>query len=106
MITQNKSIAEWEVEIGAQCRALRLSRNLDQESEADGAGLSLSALKRLESGKGATLKTLIKVLRYLDRTDWLVALSPPVSISPLQMAKHKPRRQRASSPRRTLTDAK
>ena len=29
----------------------------------------MSALKNLESGKGATLKTLIKILRALGRTD-------------------------------------
>ena len=100
----NKTVSEWEIGIGEQCRELRLNRNLDQETEADGAGVSVSALKRLESGKGATLKTLIKVLRYLGRTDWLESLSPPITISPLQMAKHKPRRQRASSPRKAMTN--
>ncbi|MDX8385862.1 MAG: helix-turn-helix domain-containing protein [Gallionella sp.] len=100
MTTSNKTIAEWEAEIGEQCRMLRLNRNEDQASVADSAGVSVSALKRLEGGKGANLKTLIKVLRYLGRTDWMAALSPPVSISPLQIAQGKPRRQRASSPRK------
>ena len=80
-------------------RALRLRANLDQVSLAERAGVGLTALKNLESGKGATLKTLIKTLRALDRADWLTSLAPPVSISPMQMLKTKSARQRASRKR-------
>lgn len=104
MIKEQKTVAEWERELGEQLRALRLKRNEDQIEAAEGAGVSVSALKRLENGKGATMKTFIKTLRYYDRTDWLRALSPPITISPLQMARHKPPRQRASSPRKTMSD--
>jgi len=100
MFNASKTVAEWESSIGEQCRVLRLNLNLDQKTCASGAGVSVSALKNLENGNGVTLKTLIKVLRYLKRTDWLEALSPPVTISPLQLAQNKPRRQRASSPRK------
>lgn len=100
MIEKNKTVSEWEQKIGEQCRVLRLNLNQDQQTLASGAGVSVSALKNLENGNGATLKTLIKVLRRLGRTDWLEALSPPVTISPLQLAAHKPRRQRASSSRK------
>ena len=92
----DKTVDEWAAELGEQMRALRLRTNLDQISMAERAGISLTAIKNLESGKGATLKTLIKALRVLDRTDWLSTLAPPVSISPLQMLKAKPVRQRAS----------
>lgn len=95
----NKTVMEWEVELGAQMRALRLRANLDQISLAERAGLGLTAVKNLESGKGTTLKTLIKTLRALDRADWLLSLAPPVSISPLQMLKARPARQRASQQR-------
>jgi transcriptional regulator with XRE-family HTH domain len=97
---QHKTVGEWEADLGRQFRALRLNRNLDQITVAEGAGVGLSALKNIESGRGATLKTMIKVLRFLERADWLETLSPPVSISPLQMAKNKPQRIRASSPRK------
>ncbi|WIM05176.1 MAG: helix-turn-helix domain-containing protein [Candidatus Nitricoxidivorans perseverans] len=90
-----KTVEEWGAELGEQMRALRLRANLDQVSLAKRAGISLTAIKNLESGKGATLKTLIKALRVLDRADWLSTLAPPVSISPLQMLKAKPARQRA-----------
>ena len=90
-----KTVEEWGAELGEQMRALRLRANLDQISLSERAGIGLTAIKNLESGKGATLKTLIKALRVLDRADWLGTLAPPVSISPLRMLKAKPARQRA-----------
>lgn len=99
-----KTVEEWESDLGEQMRALRLRANLDQISLAERAGIGLTAVKNVESGKGATLKTLIKMLRVLDRADWLSSLAPQVSISPLQMLKAKPARQRASR-RRTGKDA-
>jgi transcriptional regulator with XRE-family HTH domain len=95
---------ELEAELGQQVRALRLRANLDQQTLAQQAGVALSALKNVESGKGATLKTLLKVLRALNRLEWIQSLSPAVSISPLQLLKQKRPRQRASS--RTNTASK
>ena len=87
---------EWEVELGQQIRALRLRQNLDQQQLAERAGIALNAVKNLEHGKGATLRSLIQALRVLNRVDWLRALAPAVSISPVQMLKAKVPRQRAS----------
>ncbi len=94
-ITQESAAA-----LGEQVRALRLRENLDQRALAQRAGAGLSALKNLESGKGATLQTFIKVLRALGRADWFQTLAPAVSISPLQMLKAKSVRQRASRARK------
>jgi transcriptional regulator with XRE-family HTH domain len=94
-----KTVEEWASVLGEQMRALRLRANLDQISLAERAGIGLTALKNLESGKGATVSTLIKALRALDRDAWLSSLAPAVSISPLQLLKAKPARQRASRPR-------
>ena len=91
----------WETELGRQIRTLRLRQNLDQQQLADRAGIALNAVKNLESGKGATLRSLIHALRVLNRIDWLRSLAPPVSISPIQMLKTKAPRQRASRKRRT-----
>lgn len=90
--------ADWEGELGVQLRALRIRRGVDQIQLAKISGVALNSVKNLESGKGATITSLIKVLRALDRTDWLKSLAPAVSISPLQMLKTKQPRQRA--PRR------
>jgi transcriptional regulator with XRE-family HTH domain len=92
---------EWEAELGRQVRALRLRQNIDQRQLADRAGIALNAVKHLETGKGATLSSLVKVLRALNRVEWLRALAPPVSISPVQMLKTKTPRRRASKPKNT-----
>jgi transcriptional regulator with XRE-family HTH domain len=92
-----RTSAELEELLGSRLRELRLLKNLDQKSLAEGAGLSLNAVKHLESGKGARVNSLIKVLRALARTDWLDTLAPIVSISPIQMLKRgsrEPRRAR------------
>jgi transcriptional regulator with XRE-family HTH domain len=82
-----RTSAELEELLGSRLRGLRLLKNLDQKSLAERAGLSLNAVKHLESGKGARVNSLIKVLRALERTDWLDTLAPIVSISPIQMLK-------------------
>lgn len=86
----------WELELGRQIRALRLKQNLDQQQLADRAGIALNAVKNIENGKGATLRSLVQALRVLNRIEWLRTLAPPVSISPVQMLKAKAPRQRAS----------
>src|SRR5512147_2163267 len=91
---------EPEVELGRQIRTLRLSKNLLQLELADRAGIALNAVKNLESGKGATLHSLVQTLRILDRADWLRTLAPTVSISPLQMLRTRRPRQRASRKRK------
>jgi transcriptional regulator with XRE-family HTH domain len=90
-----RSTKDWQVFVGTQCRELRIRANLTQEELAVHAGLSIGAVKKLEQGAGSSLGTLIKILRVLKRTDWLSALAPPVSVSPLQML----RAQRANTPR-------
>jgi transcriptional regulator with XRE-family HTH domain len=90
---------ELEAELGRQIRTLRLRLDLDQKQLAERAGIALNAVKNLETGKGASLRSLIQVLRILNRTNWLETLAPTVSISPVQMLKTKAPRQRAS-PRR------
>jgi len=87
---------EWEAALGQQLRDLRLRQNIDQRQLAEQAGVALNVVKRLEAGMGSTLTSLVKVLRALGRIDWIGSLAPAVSISPLQMLKAKPARQRAS----------
>lgn len=94
-----RTIKEVERDLGEVVRAIRLRKNLRQDLLSERAGVALSALKNLESGKGAALKTFLRVLRALDRLAWLDTLAPAVSISPIQMLKSKSHRRRAS-PRR------
>lgn len=90
---------ELESELGQHLRDLRLRQNIDQRQLAERASVALNAVKRLEGGKGSHVTSLVKVLRALNREEWLGTLAPQVSISPLQMLKGKPRRQRASPSR-------
>jgi transcriptional regulator with XRE-family HTH domain len=91
---ETRTMDEWSAELGAQLRQLRLRKQIEQKQLSEMAGVALNAVKNLESGKGATVSSLIKVLRALGRADWLQSLAPPVSISPLQLLKAKQPRQR------------
>lgn len=91
-----KNDRDLEVDLGRQIKTLRLRQDLNQQQVAERAGIALSAVKNLEQGKGATLRTLTRALRVLNRADWLDTLAPAVSISPIQMLRTKAPRQRAS----------
>ena len=92
---------EWEQVIGEQVKRLRLLKNIDQRDVARYSGVALGVVKNLEAGKGCTLRSFIKVLRTLDRVDWLNALQPEITISPMQIIKsyNKAPRRRASKKR-------
>ncbi len=95
-----KTVAEWEAEIGRQIRALRIAAGLDQAALAEASNASLSAVQGLESGRGSSLKTLIRVLRALDREDWLETLDPvgdgptPMELLRAQRGRRTPQRVR------------
>jgi transcriptional regulator with XRE-family HTH domain len=104
METNNRATEDWETYLGEQFRSMRIRANLEQVQLATLAGVSVGALKNLEGGKGSSLKTLIKTARALGRTDWLEALAPTVSVSPMQMLKARNRaaiRQKVYRPRKT-----
>ena len=92
--------AELEAALGQSLRTLRLDRNVDQKTLAERAGISLRAVKNLEGGLGSTLKSLVAVLRALEREDWLKTIAPMATINPLTMTRSAQPRQRAR--RRTL----
>ena len=98
----HSSTVEWERYLGEQFRAMRIRAGVEQVVLAERADVSTGAIKNLESGKGSSLKTLIKIVRCLGRTDWLESLAPQVSVSPMQMlaaARRTAPRQRVSRPR-------
>ncbi len=66
----------WEQRLGMQVRALRIAALLSQDELAERANVSAGALRTLERGTGSSLKTLIRVARVLERTDWLAAFDP------------------------------
>lgn len=94
-MTTIPSSDEMEAALGERLKALRLARNLDQISLAQRSGISLSALKNLENGRGSTLHTLVSVVRSLGREEWLAAVAPMATINPLTLTRSAAPRQRA-----------
>lgn len=67
-----------ECELGVCLRMARLLHNVPQARLAQQAGVSVRALRSLENGQGATVHTLMCVVRALGRDDWVAALAPGV----------------------------
>lgn len=86
--------------IGARLDALRLKKNINQETVAEEAGISRTTLRQLMAGKG-TLLNLIAVLRVIGELDRLNSLVEEVRSSPILMAKMAGKqRQRAYTSRK------
>jgi transcriptional regulator with XRE-family HTH domain len=79
---------ELQTVFGKQLQELRISKNLDQVTTAEKAGISERALRNLEAGRGSSVETLIRVLKALDSLDGLRLLAPRVSVSPLALLRH------------------
>ena len=94
-MTPSHTPAELESVLGDSLRSLRLDRDLDQRTLAERAGVSLHAVKNLEGGHGATVKSLTRVLRALGREEWFKTLAPVATINPLTMTRDAKPRQRA-----------
>jgi len=56
---------------------------------ADLAGVSVRALSRLETGRGSTLGTVLRVLYALQETGAIDALAPEPTIDPVMMMRLK-----------------
>lgn len=88
--------------IGCKVRQLRLRQNFTQASLAEQAQISVSSLKKIESGEIKSFDSLMRVLRILGELDVFAPLVKEEELSPneyyefIEAAKKKQRR-RASS---------
>ena len=89
-----QTVDELETAFGERMRALRLERNLDQITLARRAGVALNAVKNLECGRG-TVRTLVSVLKALERESTLELIAPVAVINPLMVRTPRQARQRA-----------
>lgn len=48
--------------IGGELKAIRLKRNITQQSLAEASSISLSSLKKIENGEIGTFDSLLRVL--------------------------------------------
>lgn len=87
-------------EIGGSLRRMRLKKNISQEKLARIAGVDRTTISRMESGRAATLLTLVQVLRALDKLDILDVFREESQISPLQVLKIQERQRLKASPKR------
>jgi transcriptional regulator with XRE-family HTH domain len=94
-MTTSYTPAELATLLGTSIRKLRIDRNLKQVELAARAGISLHALQNLEGGEGATVRTLVTVLRTLGREEWLKTLAPSPTINPLTLPRGASERKRA-----------
>ena len=83
-----------QIALGERLRRLRLSRNLDQRTTADKAGISHRALVNLEAGRGSTVETLLRTLKALDYLQGIEMLAPEITVDPLALLDNpKPQRR-------------
>src|SRR5258708_9968772 len=94
-----KTPEELQKELGDRIRKLRLSRNADQRTIADKAGVSEKALRNLETGHGSTVETLLRTLKALDFVQGIEMLAPEVTIDPPALLRSSKPPQRVRRPR-------
>jgi transcriptional regulator with XRE-family HTH domain len=95
-----QSSADLTAALGHQLRRLRIEADLTQVQLANRADVGVSTVYGLEQGSG-TLISLVRVLRALDRTDWLGELAPEPAVSPIQQL----REARGHAPRKRVRNA-
>lgn len=93
-------------ELGVRLTQLRLERNLTQAAVAREAGVGKITVERLEAGRPAELRTLIRVLRVLGLLEGLNQLLPEPLPSPIDALRRRGgARRRASGARRSRDSA-
>ena len=63
--------------LGENLKASRLALNLSQQVAADRSGISLKAVRNIESGENSSTLSLVSYCRTLQKGDWLMTLAPP-----------------------------
>ena len=89
-------------EIGKKLAHLRLSRNITQSELAQDAGVSLRTLRRLESGKGVTLDSFIRILVALKLQQNMDILIPNPRIRPIERVRTGGRKRQRSRSAKTV----
>lgn len=60
------TIKDVKIKLGQLCKKKRQSHNLSQEDLADALGLSRYTIQKFESGKNATLDTVLKIANHFE----------------------------------------
>lgn len=86
--------------IGEKLKAARLRQNITQQSLAQAADISLSSVKKIESGQVGTFESFLRCLRTLGYLEWILPLVEEERMSPseyyeMQQSRQKHIRKRA-----------
>ncbi|MGK3116792.1 helix-turn-helix domain-containing protein [Candidatus Pantoea formicae] len=94
-------------ELGQRLKSHRLRRNMLQKELADKAGISVSALKKLENDGKVTLENFVKVVfaLRLEREMMNLFVQPALSIAQVEALKA-PARQRAAKRKKSSSELK
>jgi transcriptional regulator with XRE-family HTH domain len=103
---QFRSPEELQSELGRRLKQLRLSKNLDQRTTAEKAGITRAALQNLEAGRGSSVKTLVRTLKALNYLEGIEILAPEPSVNPLALLKTKRPPARVRRPRKPQTETR
>ena len=68
--------------IGKKLKAIRLKRNITQQSLAEASSISLSSVKKVENGEIGSFDTLLRILRTLGMLESISALFEEEQLSP------------------------
>lgn len=68
--------------IGEKLKAIRLKRNITQQSLAEASSISLSSVKKVESGEIGSFDTLLRILRTLGMLESISQLFEEEHLSP------------------------
>ena len=68
--------------IGNKLKSVRLKRNITQQSLAEASSISVSSLKKIESGEIGTFDSLLRVLRTLGMLESISTLFEEEQMSP------------------------
>lgn len=70
--------------IGEKLKAIRLKRNITQQSLAEVASISLSSVKKVENGEIGSFDTLLRILRTLGMLESISQLFEEEQLSPIE----------------------
>ncbi|HWZ44677.1 MAG TPA: helix-turn-helix transcriptional regulator [Candidatus Saccharimonadales bacterium] len=98
------ALKDSQIDLGQRIRRLRLTRNMDQQSTADKAGVSEKALRNLEAGRGSTVETLLRILKALDYLQGIEMLAPEATVDPLALLHSTKPQQRVRRPHKPRRD--
>lgn len=68
--------------IGGKLKAIRLKRNITQQSLAEASSISLSSVKKVENGEIGSFDTLLRILRTLGMLESISELFEEEQLSP------------------------